>query len=174
MGFEDVIARETDWLSTEPLAGFDALLRHETNDGPFDFIGEYTRRLAQHPRQLHVYRERSLVMRESTGTKRLHHSMLVGVLWTQTAPPERAYVEQTQLDLALARLVQRIGGQLDDHTHGQRFFSAGETGSLSPAEGIDVRWPDWRSAIVQADSPLAMGRAYVVEVRYPIVEFVEG
>lgn len=171
---DDVTLAEVAWLSTEPLAGYDPLLIEGGNGGVFDFIGEHTRAIAQHPRQVHVYRERTVERRNSTADKVLTHDMLCAVLWTKVLASEQAHVEQQQLAAAVARLVERIRGTLNNHTHGDRFWSAGETGGVVTDSGIDVRMPDWRSVLSLADQPLGIGDAYVVEVRYPIVEFVEG
>lgn len=166
--FATAVDREADWLKLEPLVGYSALTG---DDGPFDYIGPRPKRLSQHPRQVHVFRERYTERRIATGTKWAQHDLVLAVLWPLNSP-ERSDSEQAALDDGLDRLVERVRGRLIDHDHGGRFFAVVETEGVNGA--IEVRYPDWRTIVTPSpvDAPLAPGHAYVVEVRYPAFDVI--
>lgn len=178
MSLTDAVDREEAWLSTEPLVPYPALRSVVGNDGPFQYIGARVRRMAQGFPQIHVIRERFVEQRLSTGNKAVRHDMLLGILWPKLLNSERADVELLALDSAIERVVIRVrdslSAQAARHTHGTRFWSVGESGGVLTDAGIDVRYPDWRGILGVVDSPLAAGASYVVEIRYPAVEYVSG
>lgn len=174
-GLIDAADREAAWLALEPNPGYPPLFDDGVNGGHFDYVGARPKRLAQYPRQLHVYRARTEETREDSGHKQQTHTLIAVVLWPKAQIPEEADQAQAALDAALEALLDRIRGTLRDHTHGQRFWSAGESGGIGPSGvtgNIEVRMPEWRTLLGESDT--LFGNTFVVEVVYPAVDMLVG
>lgn len=166
--YTDVLEREATWFkdpSPDSLPGARPLIGG--TDGPFDELAPYVRRINQKQHQLFLYRTRTDERRADDSHKAHDHSVVAIILWAQTNSA-RDQASAARLDDAVARVLERIRGLPHDHTHGGRFFSAGERG------GISVDYPDPRTVLAVADGALSAGQAHEVTVAYTITEYFVG
>ena len=122
----DAVAREVAWLSTTG-DGLPALLAPA---GPWSVIQAYRPRTPS-TRLSGLYLMRTGYVEERWGNQRklVRHTFHADLIWpigSTTTGVTIWEAEQAALDNAVDLLVQRIRGQLFDHTHGGRFLSAAE------------------------------------------------
>jgi hypothetical protein len=115
VAYDDVVAREAAWFTTEPpFTGCPPLI--SSAGGPFDLVQGYLRQVTDRGRDLYVLREKTVNSRISMGgEKESLHSMLLIVWWPVTKSKLEA--EQQALDTAVAAVLTRIIGPFGDKTH---------------------------------------------------------
>ncbi len=167
MSYGDALHLEAEWFREE-VVGFPPLLA-ETADksGPFQVVEPYVRRIDQRPQQLFICRDPYLERRMDRGGawNQAEHGVAAMIVWAKAQNASLAHEEQQRLDEAVERVLTRVRGLPHDHSHGGLFFSAGDG-------EIRVDYPDPRTLLDVADAPGSLGNAYVVVVRYRVVEAV--
>lgn len=146
MSSADAVKRETDWLSitndTLPALTVDA-------GGPFDIVqGYWPRTPRTMGRGLYVLRDRLREERAANIRRRGSYMFLLRCYWPLTSGAGAAEQEQANLDAAVELVLQRVGGLLQDKTHGDRFLSVAEDPRY-----VDVVFADPEKAM--ASAPIA-------------------
>ncbi|WP_327066900.1 hypothetical protein [Kitasatospora sp. NBC_01302] len=136
----DACAREAAWLST---TGDTLPSLLSATGGPWDVIQAYLPRTPTQQRtQIYVLRRRLVTARFAQQRRMATHHFQLSLVWPVGATasgPQIAELEQTALDSAVALLVTRIEGLVNDKSHGNRFLSVAEAPNGST---IDVEYDD--------------------------------
>jgi hypothetical protein len=140
VSFADAVTREAAWLNTTT----DGLPVLPTSaGGPWDVIQAYLPRSPnQQKTQIYVLRRRGATTRFSQQRRIATYSFHLSLVWpvgATTTSTNIAETEQQAFDNAIALLVGRIEGTVNDKTHGGRFLSVAEA---PHGTGIDVEWGD--------------------------------
>lgn len=158
MGTSDAVARETAWLQTTNDT-LPALLSNA--GGPFDIVQPYWPRTPRTMgRGLYVLRDRLREERVANIRRRPSYMFLLRCIWPLTSGIGAAEAEQQNLDNAVDLVLLRVGGLLQDKTHGGRFLSVAE----------DPRYVD----VVFADPEKAMQAspiAFEAQISYAADDF---
>lgn len=146
MSTSDAVARETAWLLTTG-DGLPAL--QADSGGPFDIVQAYWPRTPRTMgRGLYVLRDRLREERVANIRRRPTYMFLLRAVWPLTSGLGAAEAEQQNLDNAVDLVLQRVGGLLQDKTHGDRFLSVAEDPRY-----VDVVFADPEKAM--ASAPIA-------------------
>ena len=126
MTANDAVAREVAWLR----ATGDGLPSLLAPSGPWSVIQAYRSRTPS-TRLSGIYLMRTGYTEERWGNQRklVRYTFLADLVWPVGSTSTGMAIwetEQAALDSAVDLLVQRIRGQLFDHTHGGKFLSAAE------------------------------------------------
>lgn len=136
----DACAREAAWLCT---SGDTLPSLLSADSGPWDIIQAYLPRTPQQQRtQIYVLRRRLVTARFGQQRRMATHHFQLSLVWpvgATTTSPQIAELEQGALDSAVALLVTRIEGFVNDKSHGQRFLSVAEAPNGSQ---INVEYGD--------------------------------
>lgn len=156
----DACAREAAWLATATSDGLPVLLA--AAGGPWDVIQAYLPRTpAGQQTQLYVLRRRLVTARFSQQRRMATHHFHLALVWpigATAAGQQIAELEQAALDSAVALLVERIEGLVNDKSHGGRFLSVAEAPNGST---IDVEYGD--PAQAAADGRLTATVTYTAD-----------
>lgn len=143
MGTADAVARETAWLQT---AGDGLPALRDGDGGPFDIVQAYWPRTPRTlGKGLYVLRDRLREERVANIRRRPSYMFTLRCVWPLTLGTGTAETEQQNLDDAVDLVLARIGGFLQDKTHGGRFLSVAEDPRY-----VDVVFADPEKAMSQA------------------------
>ncbi|MHB8511483.1 MAG: hypothetical protein ACYDCC_04830 [Actinomycetota bacterium] len=162
MSTADAVARETTWFLSDQSGGVPFALPAlpATLGGPFTVVQGYYDPFVTRVPSCVIWREDIHEYRlASGGVKRVDYDMVATLYWPKTAGTGKASDDQTNFDIAVDKVIQRIRAWPADHTHGNAFFASGERGLGSGDKGIHVRYAN---PIVQIEK----GAPFIAEVRW--------
>lgn len=144
MSTSDAVDRETSWLLTTG-DGLPSLMG--TGAGQFANIQAYQPRTpGRRGSNLFVLRRQIHDHRFAAPRRMASYQFLLKLYWPLSSGQGNAEADQRAFDLAVDRVLQRIDGFVNDHSHGGRFRSAAE----DPAY-VDVRFVDPEETLGQGE-----------------------
>ena len=126
----DAVARETEWLRTSG-DGLPALLTDV--GGRWDLIQGYAPRAGatgMRKNQIWVLRRSMQIERFGGIRKMAKYEFELVLIWALSSRTGSAEPDQAASDAPIDDVLVRIGGLLQDKTHGGRFLSVAEDGSV--------------------------------------------